>query len=122
MKVWRYTGNGIDGLRVVEEEMPQPEPGQVVVRMRAAALNYRDVAAITGVRASGRMQPGVIPVADGAGEVVAAGSSVRSLKVGDNVAGLFWPTWMGGKIADRDRAIAPGNQERRHAGGIPSLR
>ncbi len=79
---------GVDELKLVERPDPQAGPGQVVVRVRAASLNYRDHAAITG----NYFQPvtrETVPLSDGAGEVIAVGEGVLSLKVGDKVAGTF---------------------------------
>ena len=79
---------GVDDLKLVERDDPKPGPGQVVVRVRAASLNYRDQAAITG----NYFQPVIqdtIPLSDGAGEIIEVGEGVRGLKVGDRVAGTF---------------------------------
>jgi NADPH:quinone reductase-like Zn-dependent oxidoreductase len=78
----------IDDLKMVERPDPTPGPGQVLVRVHAASLNYRDQAAVTG----NYFQPvtqDTIPLSDGAGEVIEVGEGVTSLKVGDKVAGTF---------------------------------
>src|SRR6516225_4115856 len=89
---------GVDGLRLAE--VPELLAGEkdVVVRMRAASLNYRDLVVIAG-QYDRAPQPGRVPLSDGAGEVVAVGSAVRKFKVGDRVAGCFFQGWSSGRFA-----------------------
>jgi NADPH:quinone reductase-like Zn-dependent oxidoreductase len=77
-----------DELKLVGRPDPTPGPGQVVVRVRAASLNYRDQAAVTG-KYFQQADRDTIPCSDGAGEIIAVGEGVRSLKLGDHVAGTF---------------------------------
>jgi NADPH:quinone reductase-like Zn-dependent oxidoreductase len=108
MKVWRLLGGSIDTLTLRAEADPQPERGQVLVRMRAACLNYRDLMIATGRSARGAPLPELIPLSDGAGEVVAIGPEVTRVAVGDRVAGCFMQSWMGGEIAPEDAASSLG--------------
>jgi NADPH:quinone reductase-like Zn-dependent oxidoreductase len=78
------------GLRLVEQPDPIAGPGQVVVRMRAASLNYRDQAVVRGQYFGGAVPRDLVPVSDGAGDVVSVGSGVVSVAVGDRVAGTFF--------------------------------
>lgn len=86
---------GLESLALAERPDPQPGPGQVLVRMRAASLNYRDLLVIQGVwrPASPR-----IPGSDGVGEVVAIGEGVTRVRTGDRVAGIFLPGWIEGEV------------------------
>lgn len=92
MKAYRLTqGGGIEGLTRVDLPDPTPGPGEVVIRIRATSLNYRDL----GI--ARRSAAGVIPLSDGAGEVLAVGEGAR-LAVGDRVAGCFMPYWRDGDV------------------------
>lgn len=97
MKAYQVQNNaGIDALTLVELSEPQLNAGQVLIRVRAASLNYRDTAVIQGMY-PGQKLP-VIPLSDGAGDVVAIGEGVSRAKVGDRVAGIFFQTWIAGKL------------------------
>lgn len=85
---------------------PQPGPGEVLIRLRAAALNYIDVA-IAQQRFPGATFP-MIPVADGAGEVAALGPGVDGVKVGERVAPHFMPDWRSGPMTQRQIAAMRG--------------
>ena len=88
----------LDGLKITEAAIPQPGPGQVRVRMRACALNHRDLNIIFGTYTSVPLKPGAIPVSDGAGEIAAIGPGVTRWKVGDRVAPIFVQRWLGGDL------------------------
>jgi NADPH:quinone reductase-like Zn-dependent oxidoreductase len=75
---------------------PQPGPGDVLIRLRAAALNYIDVAVATGAF-PGATWP-LVPVADGAGDIVALGTDVDGFAVGDRVIPHFMPDWLDGPM------------------------
>ena len=97
MKAYQVQNNaGIDALTLVELSEPQLNAGQVLIRVRATSLNYRDTAVIQGMY-PGQKLP-VIPLSDGAGDVVAIGEGVTRVKVGDRVAGIFFQTWIAGKL------------------------
>src|SRR5437867_1345798 len=81
---------GIDELRRVEKPDPQPGPGQVLIRVRATSLNYRDQMMIAGTYFRGAVNRDTIPLSDGAGEVTAIGAGVTRFKPGDRVAGAFF--------------------------------
>jgi NADPH:quinone reductase-like Zn-dependent oxidoreductase len=100
--------NGIDSLKLVERPDPTPGPRQVLVRVRATSLNYRDLLTIEAQYARSAPKPDLIPLSDGAGEVVAVGPGVSRFKVGDRVAGCFMQKWTGGPISDSPMASAMG--------------
>ncbi|WP_187969033.1 zinc-dependent alcohol dehydrogenase family protein [Aquibium microcysteis] len=89
---------GIDNLRVVDIDEPEPGPGEVLVAIRAASLNYRDILAVRGGYGRMQKQGRLIPLSDAAGEVVAVGSKVRAWKVGDRVLNCFFPRWQAGPL------------------------
>lgn len=89
--------NGVDALALVERSEPKPSFGQVLVRVRATSLNYRDLLVVQGLYGSKQKLP-LIPLSDGAGEVVAVGGGVTKVKVGDRVAGIFFQNWLAGTL------------------------
>src|SRR5438552_18401110 len=96
---------GVENLKLVEEHPPQPRSGELLVRIRACSLNYRDVFLVQGKLpcADGR-----VPLSDGAGEVIAVGDDCREFKVGDSVVSTFWPYWLGGEMTPATRRDIPG--------------
>ena len=109
MKLWRFPStDAIDRLTLHEEEAPRPARGQVLVRMHAASLNYRDLMIATGRSARGAPLPDLIPLSDGAGEVVELGAEVTRVAVGDRVAACFMQSWLGGDISPEDAASSLG--------------
>lgn len=99
---------GIDSLKLVERPAPSPGPGQVLVRMRATSLNYRDLMVVEGRYPGGGMKLPLVPLSDGAGEVVALGPGVTRLKVGDRVASSFFQGWVEGPFDSKKGATALG--------------
>ena len=87
----------LDSLKITERDTPKPGPGQVLVRVRATTLNYRDQAVVTGHYFGGVLQRNTIPLSDGAGEVAAVGSGVTRFAKGDRVAGTFFQGWADGR-------------------------
>ena len=79
----------LEGLKVSERERPSPGAGQVLVRMRAASMNFRDLAIVAGKYFRGPVTHDTIPLSDGAGEVTAVGAGVTQFAVGDRVVATF---------------------------------
>jgi NADPH:quinone reductase-like Zn-dependent oxidoreductase len=100
-----YEVQPAEGLARVERPSPPLGPGEARVRVRAASLNYRDLVVLRG--AKGRAAP-VVPLSDGAGEVVEVGPAVTTLAPGDRVAASFFPTWLDGELSDAHHARALG--------------
>lgn len=89
--------SGLDGLQRVDRPVPEPGAGQVVVRVLARALNYRDLLILNQLYPI-PARTGIVPLADGAGEVSAIGSGVTRFAVGDRVAAAYFPLWQDGKL------------------------
>lgn len=98
MRIYRLAEPGSGDL-VQLESADQPVPGrtQLLVRTHAAALNRRDLF-ITSGRYPLPARPGVVPLSDGAGEVVAVGADVTRFAVGDRVTASYWPRWISGPL------------------------
>jgi NADPH:quinone reductase-like Zn-dependent oxidoreductase len=98
MKTWQLTApTGADALKIVEQPEPLLSPNQVLVRVRATSLNYRDLMVATGRYGSGLTWP-LVPLSDGAGEIAAVGEGVTRWRVGDRVAGTFFQNWQSGPV------------------------
>ena len=103
-----HTAFGLENLAVVDQPAPAPGLGQVLVRVRAASLNYRDLLLAKGQYNPKLTFPRVLG-SDAAGEVAAVGADVTRWKPGDRVAGCFMPPWDGGPITDAAAKSAPGS-------------
>jgi len=107
MKTYEITAPGIDALSLVERDVPKPARGQVLVRMKASALNYRDLLNVLSPTTRGITYPR-IPNSDGAGEVVEVGADVTKFKSGDRVVATFFQNFEGGDISAAAMASALG--------------
>ncbi|RKH28606.1 NAD(P)-dependent alcohol dehydrogenase, partial [Corallococcus sp. CA041A] len=97
---------------LVDAPQPQPGPGQALVRIHAVSLNYRDLIIARGTYPGLKLP--LIPCSDGAGQVVAVGSGVTRVKVGDRVAPTFFQVWTDGERTPEKVAHALG-------GGVPGV-
>jgi NADPH:quinone reductase-like Zn-dependent oxidoreductase len=96
MRAYHLPGpTGVETLKEVDLAMPKPKRGQVLVKVHACSLNYRDLAIASGSYRMGS-KPDLIPLSDGAGEVVEVGADVTRVKAGDRIAGCFFQRWIGG--------------------------
>jgi NADPH:quinone reductase-like Zn-dependent oxidoreductase len=109
MKVWQIQSFGIEQL--VLQHLPQPHPGrgEVLVKVHAVSLNYRDLLMVRG-HYNPKMSLPRIPCSDGAGEVVELGEDVKTVAVGQRVAGIFMQNWLdGAPTAERSRGALGGD-------------
>jgi NADPH:quinone reductase-like Zn-dependent oxidoreductase len=107
MKHYRLDGSGsIEGLKLEQAERPCPGRHDVLVRIRAASLNYLDLKILHGHFPANTT--GLVPLSDGAGEVVEIGEDVTRVEVGDRVASTFMPRWIAGPLPADARSAQPG--------------
>ncbi len=99
--------DGVDALALNERATPEPGPGEILVEIRASAINYRDLSTIENPVARGISYPRV-PNSDAAGEVIAVGAGVTRFTPGDRVAGCFFRDWCDGGISAAAMASALG--------------
>lgn len=97
----------LDSVIRVERDVPEPRAGEVLIRVRACSLNFRDTLVARGAY-GGPPPAGLVPLSDGAGEVVAIGAGVTRVAVGDRVAGIFMQRWLAGKITSEGATSALG--------------
>ncbi|HIC16427.1 MAG TPA: NAD(P)-dependent alcohol dehydrogenase, partial [Gemmatimonadetes bacterium] len=99
-----------DEVRLVMKEVAQPTPGanEVLVRVRATSLNRRDLSILQSQYGGGNPRTGLVPLSDGAGEVIGVGPGVTRFEVGDRVAGIFFASWVDGRPSARTNASARG--------------
>ena len=97
MKAWELVKFGPEkNLRMVERPVPTPGPGEVLVRVHAVSLNFRDKVLLEGTYMPGLPLP-IVPASDACGEVVAAGDGVTRAAVGDRVTCQYRVRWIDGK-------------------------
>ncbi|PWV60097.1 zinc-dependent alcohol dehydrogenase family protein [Plasticicumulans acidivorans] len=104
--IYVQPGGGYDKVIVGECAAAAPQAGEITVRLHASSLNYHDFAVVSGMW--GPSEPR-IPMADGAGEVVAVGAGVSEFAVGDHVVSTFFPDWLDGEPLVEGFATVPGD-------------
>ena len=92
MQVYEVTqgSTGIEGLVAAERPKPEPGPKEVLVRVRAASLNFRDIAIVRGKYIGGAVTRNTVALSDGAGEVADVGEGVTQFVPGDRVVATFF--------------------------------
>ena len=103
MRAVEAGGFGLDALRLVERPVPRPGPGEILVRVKAATLNYRDLAILSGGYKPD-LKPPFVPGSDACGEVVEAAPGVARFKVGDRVVPTYTQGWISGLPTPEQRA------------------
>lgn len=93
---------GQNQIKLTDSDIAELGSYDVKVSVKAASLNYRDILTRQYTRKH------VVPFSDGAGEVIAVGDKVATLKIGDRVTGLFFPTWLDGELNQTINAVSRG--------------
>lgn len=107
MKAFQINEFGIENLSPVDLDEPTAGVGEVLVRIRAVSLNYRDVMVVSGTY-NPRMKLPAIPLSDAAGEIVAVGEGVTKWKTGDRVMPIFAQRWFDGDSSEEKRRTSLG--------------
>ena len=107
MRTWQLTATGLDHLQLVDRPTPEPGEHDVVVRIRAASINYRDWMIASGTYRMASRYP-VVPLSDGAGDIVAVGRKVANWRVSDRVTTSFFTDWIDGAQTPAGAATALG--------------
>lgn len=110
MKAWQLKGFGLNNLVLGETETPRPKAGELLVKVGAVSLNFRDKAIVDGIYEPHLVPRNLIPVSDAAGTVVAVGEGVTRFQVGDRVNSHLYSRWLDG---------APGPDEPAYCVGSP---
>jgi NADPH:quinone reductase-like Zn-dependent oxidoreductase len=105
MRAYEITAGStsLDGLKRCARPDPLASSRQILVKLQAVSLNYRDLAIARGQYFGGAVGTSTIPLSDGTGEVTAVGSGVTRFKIGDRVCGTFFRGWTDGRVPDGPR-------------------
>ena len=96
-------------LKLVDAPVPRPGPFEVLVKVRAVSLNHRDLYIANGTYPL-KPRKSLVPISDGAGEVVAIGGNVTRFKIGDRVAAIYYQNWFGGNASAQIAESALGGE------------
>jgi NADPH:quinone reductase-like Zn-dependent oxidoreductase len=110
MKAWLLKGFGLDNLQQEAIPTPVPKPGELLIKVGAVSLNFRDKAIVDGIYEPEMIPKPLIPVSDAAGTIVAVGDGVTRFRVGDRVNSHLYSRWIDG---------APGPNEPDYCFGAP---
>lgn len=109
MKVWEvHKRPGFDALKLSERLEPTPKAGEVLVKLHAWSLNYRDLLVVKEAHEDVDQSPVIVPLSDGAGDIIALGDGVLNLSKGDRVASCFMPNWTEGELNSQKQKTALG--------------
>ena len=97
MKAYEINSFGIENLAIAELDEPKIDANEVLVKIRAASLNYRDLMMVKGAY-NPKLKTPLVPLSDGAGEVVGVGEAVTKWKIGDRVCPIFMQDWIDGAV------------------------
>lgn len=97
MRAWQLPVVGLNNLEIAERPIPQPGANELLVKVGAVSLNYRDLLVAGGGLLQDPPSLPFVPASDMVGQVVAIGAMVSKFSVGDRVLGNFWTQWVGGE-------------------------
>ena len=111
MKVWEVKDLGLDNLTLTDKDIKSIADDEVLVEMKAATLNYRDLIMIDGGYGPIGGKPPFIPISDGAGIVKEVGKSIKNFKVSDIVIPPFFKGWDSGSMKENTVFLSLGGKE-----------
>ena len=111
MKIWKVKDLGINNLVLAEKNLKPISDDEVLVEMKAATLNYRDLIMINGGYGPIGGKPPFVPISDGAGIVKKVGKSIKSFKVNDVVIPPFFKGWDSGNMKENTVFLSLGGKE-----------
>ena len=97
MKAWQKQGTGLENLKAVEIPIPTPKENEILIKVKAVSLNFRDKAIIDGIYLPELMQHAFVPVSDAVGEIVQLGNKVTQFSVGQLVISHLYTEWLDGQ-------------------------
>jgi NADPH:quinone reductase-like Zn-dependent oxidoreductase len=102
MKAWQLQAFGLENLKLEIINIPEPGPNEVLIKVGAVSLNFRDKAIVDGFYEPEMIPKPLIPVSDTAGTIVKIGDKVSRFKVGDRVTSHFYSMWIDGEPAHNE--------------------
>ena len=112
MKTWQLQGFNLESLIIEEKSNPKIiNKNDVLIKIKAASLNYRDIIMISGGYGKMGGVPPFVPISDGAGIIEEIGKDVKKFKKGDKVILPFFKNWNSGNINDLTALSALGGIE-----------
>lgn len=104
MKAWQLHAFGLDNLKVGTVPVPEVKPHEILIKVGAVSLNFRDKAIVDGIYEPDLVPKQLIPVSDAAGTIISIGSEVTRFKVGDRVISHLYSHWIDGSPAPDEPA------------------